>query len=46
MAEKDQRSREDRRKDTKRRKFNDPNYNMPEQRKIPCRRSGKERRVK
>ena len=46
VAGKNQRSREDRREDTKRRKFNDPNDNMPGQGKIPCRRSGKERRAK
>ncbi len=46
MGEKEQRSREDRRKDNKRRKSDDPNYDLPERRKIPCRRIGKERRVK
>jgi hypothetical protein len=46
MVLKEQRSGEDRRKDKKRRKFDDPNYDLPERRKISCRRSGKERRVK
>ena len=45
MVEKDQRSREDRRKDTDRRKFNDPYSHLPNRRKTPCRRFGKDRRI-
>ncbi len=46
MVLKKQRSREDRRTDTKRRNLNDSNVNKSERRNIACRRSGEERRAK
>ena len=46
MGEKEQRSREGRRKVTDRRKSNDPNYNKQECRRIADRRSRNDRRIK
>ncbi len=46
MAEKERRTNPDQRENMKRRVSNDLNYNKPERRDTPCRRSEKDRRIK
>ncbi len=45
MIDKERRTSQDRRGDSKRRKFNDPYNHLPERRNMACRRIGEERRL-